>query len=60
MIIRFVSQAHAELTDAVAYYEGELSGLGYRFWKEVDSTSHGSRQITTHHDCGLATIAAST
>lgn len=30
MIIKFVSQAHAELTDAVAYYEGELSGLGYR------------------------------
>ena len=36
MIIRFLSQAHAELTDAVAYYESELSGLGYRFWEEVD------------------------
>nr|WP_298722201.1 type II toxin-antitoxin system RelE/ParE family toxin [uncultured Steroidobacter sp.] len=36
MIIKFVAQARDELTDAVAYYEGELSGLGYRFWEEVD------------------------
>lgn len=36
MIIKFVAQARAELTDAVAYYEGELNGLGYRFWEEVD------------------------
>lgn len=36
MIIEFVAQARAELIDAVAYYEGELSGLGYRFWEEVD------------------------
>ena len=36
MIIKFVSQASAELVDAVAYYEGELSGLGYRFWEEVN------------------------
>jgi hypothetical protein len=28
MIIKFLSQAHSELIDAVAYYEGELSGLG--------------------------------
>jgi hypothetical protein len=36
MIVKFVSQAHAELLDAVAYYEGELSGLGHRLWEEVD------------------------
>lgn len=36
MIVKFLSQARAELMDAVAYYEGELSGLGYRFWEEVD------------------------
>jgi hypothetical protein len=36
MIIRFLSHAKSELTDAVAYYEGELSGLGHRFWDELD------------------------
>lgn len=36
MIIKFLSQAHSELIDAVAYYEGELSGLGQRLWDEVD------------------------
>jgi hypothetical protein len=34
MIIKFVSEAHAELIDAVAYYEGELNGLGPRFWEQ--------------------------
>ncbi len=36
MIVEFLPQAHSELKDAVAYYEGELSGLGQRFWDEVD------------------------
>jgi hypothetical protein len=36
MTIKFLPQARAELMDAVAYYEGELSSLGYRFWEEVD------------------------
>lgn len=36
MIIKFLPQANSELTDAVAYYEGELSGLGQRLWEEVD------------------------
>jgi hypothetical protein len=36
MIIKFLSEAHSELIDAVAYYEGELSGLGQRLWGEVD------------------------
>ncbi len=31
MIVEFLSQAESELRDAVAYYEGELSGLGQRF-----------------------------
>jgi hypothetical protein len=36
MKIEFLPQAQSELMDAVAYYEGELSGLGQRFWDEVD------------------------
>jgi hypothetical protein len=36
MIVEFLSQAGSELSDAIAYYEGELSGLGQRFWDEVD------------------------
>jgi hypothetical protein len=36
MIVEFLSQANSELIDAVAYYEGELNGLGLRFWEEVD------------------------
>ena len=36
MIIKFLSQAKSELIDAVEYYEGELSGLGHRFWDELD------------------------
>jgi hypothetical protein len=36
MIIEFLPQAKSELMDAVAYYEGELSGSGQRFWDEVD------------------------
>jgi plasmid stabilization system protein ParE len=36
MIIEFLPQARSELHDAVSYYEGELSGLGLRFWDEVD------------------------
>jgi hypothetical protein len=30
MIIEFLPEANAELLDAVAYYEGELPGLGQR------------------------------
>ncbi len=36
MIVEFLPQARSELQDAVSYYEGELSGLGLRFWDEVD------------------------
>ncbi len=36
MIVEFLPQAKSELMDAVAYYEGELCGLGQRFWDEVD------------------------
>jgi hypothetical protein len=36
MIVEFLPQAKSELMDAVAYYEGELSGLGQRFWNEMD------------------------
>lgn len=36
MSIQFLPQARSELLDAVGYYEGELSGLGERFWDEVD------------------------
>lgn len=36
MNVKFLPEAHAELLDAVAYYEGELSGLGLRLWEEVD------------------------
>lgn len=36
MNVQFLPEARAELQDAVAYYEGELSGLGLRFWEEVD------------------------
>ena len=36
MIVDFLAQGRAELHDAVSHYEGELSGLGLRFWDEVD------------------------
>jgi hypothetical protein len=36
MIVQFLPQAKAELMDAVDYYDGELNGLGQRFWDEVD------------------------
>jgi plasmid stabilization system protein ParE len=36
MIVEFLPQAKSELLDAVEYYEGELVGLGQRFWNEVD------------------------
>jgi hypothetical protein len=36
MIVEFLAQARGELHDAVSYPEGELSGLGLRFWDEVD------------------------
>jgi len=36
MIVEFLPEAKSELFDAVAYYEGELSGLGQRLWEEVD------------------------
>jgi plasmid stabilization system protein ParE len=35
MTIELLSEARSELMDAVAY-EGELNGLGQRFWDEVD------------------------
>src|ERR1700730_9430720 len=35
MIVEFLPEAKSELLDAVAYYEGELNGLGQRRWDEV-------------------------
>lgn len=37
MIVEFLPQARSELLDAIAYYEDESSGLGERFWAEVDA-----------------------
>ena len=34
--MRFLPEARDELLEAVAYYEGEVSGLGSRLWEEVD------------------------
>jgi ParE toxin of type II toxin-antitoxin system, parDE len=36
MIVEFLAEAKSELLDAVAYYEGELNGLGQRLWDEVN------------------------
>jgi len=36
MIVEFLPQAKSELLHAVEYYEGQLIGLGQRFWNEVD------------------------
>jgi hypothetical protein len=36
MIVEFLPEARSELLYAVEYYDGELSGLGQRFWSEVD------------------------
>lgn len=36
MNVKFLPEAHSELVEAAAYYEGELSGLGVRFWDEAD------------------------
>jgi toxin ParE2 len=36
MIVEFLPQAKSELLHAVEYYEGQLVGLGQRFWNEVD------------------------
>ena len=36
MNVLFLPEARAELEQAVAYYEGELSGLGLRLWEEID------------------------
>lgn len=36
MIVEFLPEAKSELLHAVEYYESQLSGLGHRFWDEVD------------------------
>jgi hypothetical protein len=36
MIVEFLPQANSELLHAADYYEGQLDGLGRRFWNEVD------------------------
>ena len=36
MNVKFLPEARDELLEAVAYYEGEASGLGSRLWEEVD------------------------
>jgi hypothetical protein len=45
MIVEFLPQAKAELIDAVDYYDGELNGLGQRFWDEVERHIAGSRTM---------------
>jgi hypothetical protein len=47
MIVEFLPEAKSELLDAVAYYEGELNGLGQRLWDEVDEHI-GLVQITKY------------
>ena len=37
MNLLILPQASAELRDAVEYYEGEQSGLGERFWWELEA-----------------------
>ena len=37
MKLLILPQASAELRDAVEFYEGEQSGLGERFWKELEA-----------------------
>ena len=36
MIVEFLPEAKSELLHAIEYYEGQLDGLGQRFWEEVD------------------------
>jgi toxin ParE1/3/4 len=36
MSVKFLPEARDELLEAVAYYEGEVNGLGSRLWEEVD------------------------
>lgn len=47
MNIQFLPEARGELLDAVAYYEGQLSGLGLRLWDEVD---HHIAWINRNHE----------
>jgi hypothetical protein len=36
MSIKLLPEARDELLEAVAYYEGEASRLGWRLWEEVE------------------------
>ena len=36
MSIKFLPEARDELLEAVAYYEGEASRLGWRLWEEIE------------------------
>jgi toxin ParE2 len=36
MIVEFLPEAKSELLHAIEYYEGQLIGLGQRFWDEVN------------------------
>jgi plasmid stabilization system protein ParE len=38
MLVRFLTPAQAELTEAVAYYESQKQGLGSEFAEEVKRT----------------------
>jgi hypothetical protein len=40
MKFRFLSPALRELSDAAEYYDGEASGLGYKFILETEATVH--------------------
>jgi hypothetical protein len=35
---RFITSASLELDEAVTYYEDQLPGLGYRFYKEISAS----------------------
>jgi len=35
--IRFTAPANVELDEAITYYDDQLSGLGFRFYQEVDA-----------------------
>ena len=43
MRVRFITPANIELDEAVRYYDGEMPGLGFRFFEEVDAAVERTR-----------------
>ena len=37
MRVRFIAPANIELDEALRYYDYQLTGLGFRFFQEVDA-----------------------